>query len=111
MIPGSSGGSSAKSSSMGGLRPSWHSLGLIVFTRLLPFPEGLFHRFHQQKNGETPGSNQGSRRHSGRQRGAVVRDDVSPGAIVVAPKPRVVLKPKLAEELPPTELPFSGLGI
>lgn len=43
--------------------------------------------------------------------GAVVREDVPPGAIVLAPKPRVVLKPGLVEELPPTELPFSGLGI
>ncbi len=43
--------------------------------------------------------------------GAVVRDDVPPGAIVLAPKPWVILKPELVEKLPPTELPFSGLGI
>ena len=43
--------------------------------------------------------------------GAVVREDVPPGAIVLAPSPRVVLKPELAEKLPPAELPFTGLGI
>lgn len=43
--------------------------------------------------------------------GAVVWDGVPPGAIVLAPAPRVVLKPELVEELPPTELPFSGPGI
>lgn len=43
--------------------------------------------------------------------GAVVRDDVPPGAVVLAPKPWVILKPGLVESLPPTELPFSGLGI
>jgi serine O-acetyltransferase len=43
--------------------------------------------------------------------GAVVREDVPPGAIVLAPSPRVVLKPELVEKLPPAELPFTGLGI
>ncbi|MGC9019175.1 MAG: serine O-acetyltransferase [Candidatus Bipolaricaulaceae bacterium] len=43
--------------------------------------------------------------------GAVVREDVPPGAIVLAPKPWVILKPELAEKLPPAELPFTGLGI
>ncbi len=43
--------------------------------------------------------------------GAVVREDVPPGAIVLVPKPWVVLKPELLEKLPPAELPFLGLGI
>ncbi len=43
--------------------------------------------------------------------GTVVRDDVPPGAIVLAPKPWVTMKPDLVEKLPPTELPFPGLDI
>ncbi len=43
--------------------------------------------------------------------GAVVREDVPPGAVVLAPKPWVVLKPDLNGNLPLAELPFSGFGI
>lgn len=43
--------------------------------------------------------------------GAVVREDVPPGAVVLAPKPWVVLKPDLNGNQPLTELPYSGMGI
>lgn len=43
--------------------------------------------------------------------GAVVREDVPPGAIVLAAKPWTILKPELVEKLPPAELPFTGLDI
>lgn len=43
--------------------------------------------------------------------GAVVREDVPPGAVVLAPKPWLVLKPEATDGLPLTELPFTGLGL
>lgn len=43
--------------------------------------------------------------------GAVVREDVPPGAVVLAPRPWVVLKPDLNGNLPLAELPFAGFGI